>query len=73
MWMIDTDYIQAIKCQLRDVYGFKPSDRSTDTEPVFDDIPDGEYHMTIEGRLDRVRIENGKINCCNFDKPEAVT
>lgn len=71
MWM--TDYIREIKRQLRDVHGFKPSDRSTEVELVFDDLPDGEYPMTIEGKLDQVRIENGKINCCNFNETEATT
>jgi hypothetical protein len=36
-------------------------------------IPDGEYPMTIDGRLDRVRLVGGKIRCGNFeaadDKP----
>ncbi len=66
--MMMTDYIREIKRQLRDVYGFTPSDRSTEDELVFDDVPDGEYPMEIEKQLDRVRIENGGISCCNFDE-----
>ena len=64
MWF--TDYIKAIKRQFRDVYGFTPRPGSADDDPIFDNIPDGEYPMTIEGKTDKVRIENGGINCCNF-------
>lgn len=68
MWM--TDYIRAVKIGFRDQHGFVPNpDKSSEHELVFDQgaIPDGEYPMTIEGKLDRVRVENGGINCCNFD------
>jgi hypothetical protein len=67
MWM--TDYIREIKRQFRDVYHFTPV-RGTDDDPTFAEgaIPDGEYPMTIEGELDRVRIVGGAISCCNFDK-----
>jgi len=64
MWM--TDYIQAIKRQLRDVYSFTPLVGSTDDEPLFADIPDGEYPMEINGKTDRVRIKSGSISCGNF-------
>jgi hypothetical protein len=66
MWM--TDYIRAVKRQFRDVYHFVPV-RGTDDDPTFAEgaIPDGEYPMVIEGELDRVRIEDGKISCCNFE------
>lgn len=60
------EYIAAIKRGFRDQHGFKPTG-GTDGEPLFADIPEGEYPMTIDGRLDRVRIENGRIYCCNFD------
>jgi hypothetical protein len=65
MWM--TDYIREIKRQFRDVYNFVPV-RDEGTEPIFGEgqIPDGEYPMTIEGKLDNVRIVNGTISCCNF-------
>lgn len=65
MWM--TDYIRAIKCQFRDTYGFVPTGGTAD-DPTFASIPDGEYPMAIDGKLDRVAIVDGKIICCNFDK-----
>ena len=61
MWM--TQYIREIKIQLRDKYHFTPS-RVEDGEPCFENIPDGEYPMTIDGKLDPVRVENGRIFCC---------
>jgi hypothetical protein len=64
--MLMTAYIKEIKRQFRDVYKFTPTG-GTDSEPNFDNIPDGEYPMQIEGKTDRVRIERGTINCCNFD------
>lgn len=69
MWM--TQYIREIKKQLRDKYGFKPSS-VVEGEPCFDNIPDGEYPMKIYGQLDHVKITNGGISCCNFDKPKAA-
>lgn len=65
MWM--TDYIRAVKCGLRDQHGFIPI-KGTRIDPIFGNIPDGEYPMTLEGRLDHVRIADGCIDCCNFDK-----
>jgi hypothetical protein len=65
MWM--TDYIRAVKCGFRDMYGFVPTG-GTDGDPTFESIPDGEYPMVIDGRLDRVAIVDGKIRCCNFDE-----
>jgi hypothetical protein len=67
--MIDMlDYIQAVKRQFRDVYGFLPKEDYGD-EVIFAEgqIPDGEYPMTIDGRLDKVRITKGTIYCCNFE------
>jgi hypothetical protein len=64
MWM--TDYVRAVKRGLRDEHHFTPGVGSTDEEPLFE-IPDGEYPVTIEGKLDHVRIVNGKISCCNFE------
>lgn len=52
MWM--TTYIDAVKEWFRENY---PN--------AFPDIPDGEYIATIDGKLDRIIIENGNINCCN--------
>lgn len=63
MWM--TSYIREIQRQLVAVYGFKENPAQPGI-PL--DVPDGEYPMTIEGKLDRVRIEDGKISCCNFDE-----
>ena len=65
MWM--TEYIKEVKRQFRDVHGFTPSERSTKDKLVFDNISDGEYPMTIDGKLDHVRIKNGEISCCNYD------
>lgn len=63
MWM--SDYIREIKCQFRDKYHFVPY-RTIGGEPCFESIPDGEYPMEIEGKLDKVKIINGTISCCNF-------
>lgn len=63
MWM--TEYIREIKNQFRDKYGFKPS-RTVGGEPCFENIPDGEYPMVIDGKTDKVKIVNGSISCCNF-------
>ena len=60
-------YIGEIKHQLRDVYHFKP-DRIVGQDLCFDHIPDGEYPMKIDGRMDYVEIVDGKIHCCNFKK-----
>lgn len=66
MWM--TEYISAVKRGLRDQHGFVPTG-GTDAEPLFDNIPDGLYPMDVDGRIDRVRIEAGRIYCCNFAAP----
>lgn len=60
MW--GTEYIRSIKRGLRDHYNFKPLPGSTEDELLLE-VPDGEYPMTIEGKLDNVRIEGGKIFC----------
>lgn len=62
-------YISAVKRGFRDQHGFTPTG-GTEREPLFDNIPDGEYPMTIEGRVDYVRIVNGGINCGNFKDDE---
>jgi hypothetical protein len=56
-------YIDEIKKQFISVYGFKENPEKPGL-PM--DVPDGEYPMEIEGKIDKVRIENGKIYCCNF-------
>ncbi len=64
MWW--TDYIAEINRQFVDVYDFPP--RAGHPElPRPGIVPDGDYPMTIEGKLDHVRVVKGKINCCNFD------
>ena len=62
-----SDYIRAVKRGLRDEHGFEPLPGSTEEEPLLK-APDGEYPMTIDGKLDNVRIENGTISCCNFEE-----
>lgn len=59
------EYINEIKRQLIEVYEFQ-EDSDKPGCPL--DVPDGEYPMTISGKLDKVRIENGAINCCNFEE-----
>lgn len=59
-------YINEIRRQMRDVYHFVPTG-GTNSEPLFNNIPDGEYPMEIDGKMDKVRILNGGINCCNFE------
>jgi len=65
MWM--SDYMREIKKQFRDRYGFIPS-RTVGGEPCFEHLPDGEYPMKIDGKVDYVRIVEGTISCCNFKK-----
>ena len=68
MWM--TDYVKAVKRKLRDQYGFVPREGSSAEDPCFDDIPDGDYPMEIEGQLDDVKIVDGKFHLCNVvDRP----
>lgn len=68
MWM--TTYIREIQRQLVEVYGY-PERPDLPGVPV--SVPDGDYPMTIEGQVDRVRIIDGKIRCCNFDEPAVTT
>jgi hypothetical protein len=62
MWM--TDYIGEIQRQLIAVYGF-PENPDRPGLPM--NVPDGDYHMTIDGKLDHVKVVDGKISCCNFE------
>lgn len=66
MWI--TQYTEAVKRQLIDTYGFP--ENLDKPGCVLGEVPDGEYPMTINGRMDYVRIEGGKISCCNFDAPQ---
>lgn len=68
MWM--TGYAREILKAFRDQHGFTPTG-GTDDEPTFADgtIPPGEYPMTINGKVDRVRLNDKyQIKCCNFDE-----
>lgn len=59
------EYIKKIKRQFRDTYNFIPIG-GTQEEPLFDNIPNGEYPMTIDNKKDYVTVTNGKMSCCNF-------
>lgn len=63
MWM--TDYIREIQRQLIAIYNF-PENPEMPGLPM--DVPDGEYPMTIDGKLDYVKVEGGNISCCHFDR-----
>jgi hypothetical protein len=64
MWV--TEYIDEIQKKLITDYGFKAGPNGLPAN-----VPDGVYPMKIEGKLDKVRIENGRIYCCNFEEEEA--
>ena len=66
MWM--TDYIREIQRQFVEVFGFE---ENPDQPGLPLNVPDGEYPMTIEGKLDNVRVVDGKIHCCNFEEQNA--
>lgn len=59
------EYIAKVKQGFRDQHHFIPT-AGTNAEPVFEHIPDGEYPMLIDGKIDYVRIENARIHCQNF-------
>ena len=62
MWM--TDHIREIQRQFVEVYGFAAR---RDAPAIPQHVPDGEYPMTIEGKVDRVRVAGGRIHCCNAE------
>ena len=62
------EYIGQIQRQLIAQYGFS---ENPDKPGVPLNVPDGTYPMTINGKVDNVRIDKGRIFCCNFT--EAVT
>ena len=66
MWT--TEYVREIKKALRDQHHLEPT-RVVEGEPHFDDLHNGDYPMVIAGRLDRVRVVNGRFECCRFDEP----
>ena len=53
MWM--TQYLEEIKRQFVEVYKLN-----------LESVPDGQYPMTINGKVDNVQVINGKLHCCNF-------
>jgi len=55
--------IREIRRQFRDVYGFTPSGGTTDN-PLFSkgQLPDGDYPMTINNKLEQVRIKNDSVS-----------
>jgi hypothetical protein len=57
-----TDYVREIQRQLVERYHFPADGRG-----LPQGVPDGDYPMEINGRLDRVRVEGGYIRCCRFD------
>lgn len=57
------DYIYEIQRQFIKVYGFKENPKNPGL-PMY--VPDGEYPMIIDEKIDNVCIEKGCINCCNF-------
>lgn len=59
MWM--TEYINEIQKKLVSQYGFTP-----DTRGLPQNVPDGDYPMEIEGKLDNVKIVDGHIHCCQW-------
>jgi len=67
--MFMLQYVAAVKRGFRDVHGFTPSG-GTEHEPLFNNIPDGEYPMEIDGKLDRVRLIDGRLSMCNFEGNE---
>lgn len=65
MWM--NTYINEIQKRLVTQYGFTP-----DVRGLPQGVPDGKYPMEIDGKLDRIEIKDGFINCCNFDVPHRI-
>ena len=61
MWM--STYIQKIQKQFITTYKFKENPKKRGL-PIH--VPDGEYPMKINGKVDNVHVKNGKIACLNF-------
>ncbi len=57
-------YIAEIQRQFVEVFGF-PARKDASHIPAH--VPDGVYPMTIDGKVDHVKIEGGKISCCNYE------
>lgn len=64
MWM--TEYMLYVKRGLHDQHNIQPTG-GTESEPLFEMIPDGIYPMTIDGKLDYVIFKDQRISCCNYD------
>lgn len=62
------DYITEIQRKLIEQYDF-PENPDKPGLPM--GVTDGDYPMEIDGKLDHVKVINGKINCCNFDPQPA--
>lgn len=62
------EYIDAVKRGLIEQHGFPENPAKPGC--VLGEVPDGEYPMTINGKVDHVRIEAGRIHCCNFKEEE---
>lgn len=58
------EYIEKIQKALIKQYGFA---EDPDRPGIPLNVPDGEYPMKINRKLDKVKIINGKISCCNFN------
>lgn len=66
------EYIRAVKRALRDQHGEIPSG-GTEEDPLFSGLPDGDYPMEINGKIDRVVIRDGKVHCGNvYEMTETI-
>lgn len=57
------EYISAVQRKLIDEYGL--AERS-DAPGIPESVPDGEYPMTIDGRMDWVFVKDGQLHCCSW-------
>lgn len=57
-------YISKIQRAFIDQHGFA---EHLDRPDIPVNVPDGEYPIVIDGRLDMVEIKGGLVGCCNFD------
>lgn len=58
-------YIGLIQKKFITQYGFKAGKNGCPQN-----VPDGYYPIKIHGKLDHVRIKDGHIHCCRWDKDE---
>ena len=59
-------YIEQVQQGFIREYGFR---ENPEKSGIPESVPDGEYPMIIDGKLDFVRVISGKIHCCNYDGP----